>query len=185
MHTPTLLAAALLSLSGLVAAKDKKCPSKLPVPEFIIHNRGQTHNYAVTVSGPNNKHITKHVKKASASHFGIEEVCDGNICQLDQLTYYHGKPSTGQVAYGAYVKGPGKIYFLKDNNAALKAGYTIVTAAYSPSECKIVLIPFLDHDNSNLFDCGGVLSVAGGKSLKGCRPVSLTPGTANLNKTTG
>lgn len=73
----------------------------------------------------------------------------------------------------------GPVTFLANTALAIDDGLAMVTAAYSTYECQLVLIPFLDHDVSVIYECDGILNLFGiAESSSGCSEVNITAAVA-------
>ena len=124
---------------------------------------------------------TSNSSKASLFYVNSNACQNPQLCGIAQLSYNYTNPRTNKTtSYGAFVQQQGgPVTFFANTTLAIDDGLAMVTAAYSTYECQLVLIPFLDHDVSVIYECDGILNLFGiAESSSGCSEVNITAAVA-------
>lgn len=120
---------------------------------------------------------TSNTSQASIFYVNNNACQNPQLCGIAQLSYNYTNPRTNKTTpYGAFVQQQGgPITFYANQTLAVDNGLAMVTAAYSTYECQLVLIPYLDHDVSVIYECDGVLNLFGvGGLSSSCSEVNVT-----------
>ncbi|KAF2769695.1 hypothetical protein EJ03DRAFT_86861 [Teratosphaeria nubilosa] len=160
-------AASTTSTMATAAISSSTCVSALPT-SFYLQDKLNHDYYAVNISGNGQLYAVNTTTEASP--LWVNKTCDGSICDIKQLSYNVTCPITNTTTrYGAFVPEEGGPTFFSN-----KIQGAFVTAAWSSFLCELVLIPFLDHDVSNVYLCDGVINLSGAGSQEVCQATTLT-----------